>query len=209
MSGSSPSDDGSPDGRRGLVGSLLLRPVAQLDRVIAVIERVILSYAILLMFLNTIGNVIGRYIFGQSLYFSEELNQFLIVMVTFVGVGYATRRGRHIRMSAFYDQLKDKHRKILMVLIALGTGLVMFWLSWLAAQYVMSVAASAKVTPALRVPLYLTYLWVPFGLFLTGIQYMLTVVRNLTEPAVYISYEEVDAYEEIDTTTAGAGEDRS
>lgn len=124
----------------------LIHGISILDRVLAKVETFILAYGILLMFLNTIGNVIGRYVFGQSLYFSEELNQFLIVLVTFVGLGYATRRGRHIRMSAFYDQLSDRGRKILMVIIATITGVVMFWLSWISYEYVASVAASGQVT---------------------------------------------------------------
>lgn len=184
-----------------------MRAVNGIDNVIRWIETTVLAYGVLAMFLNTIGNVIGRFLFNQSLYFSEELNQFLIVLVTFVGLGYATRRGRHIRMSAFYDSLGDKARKVLMVIIALSTGIVMFWLSWIAYEYVYSVFESQKVTSALRVPLYLTYLWVPFGFFLTGIQYMLTVVRNLRDRDVWISWEQVDAYEEVDATVAGADQD--
>lgn len=197
-----------PPGGRGGKPHPVLNGISILDTVLAKVETFILAYGILLMFLNTIGNVIGRYLFGQSLYFSEELNQFLIVLVTFVGLGYATRRGRHIRMSAFYDQLSDRGRKVLMIIIAAVTGAVMFWLSWISYEYVASVATSGKVTPALRVPLYLTYLWVPFGFFLTGIQYALTVLRNLRDPAVWISWEAIDSYEEIDGTAAGSGEDR-
>ncbi|WP_404386269.1 TRAP transporter small permease [Caenispirillum salinarum] len=196
-----------PGGRDGKPHPVL-NAISILDTVLAKVETLILAYGILLMFLNTIANVIGRFVFGQSLYFSEELNQFLIVLVTFVGLGYATRRGRHIRMSAFYDQLSDRGRKILMIIIAAVTGAVMFWLSWISYQYVLSVANSGKVTSALRVPLYLTYLWVPFGFFLTGIQYALTVLRNLRDPDVWISWEAVDSYDEIDGTTAGSGEDR-
>lgn len=196
-----------PGGERGR-SHPVLNGITMLDTVLAKVETVILAYGVLAMFLNTIGNVIGRYVFGQSLYFSEELNQFLIVLVTFVGLGYATRRGRHIRMSAFYDQLSDRGRKILMIIIASATGAVMFWLSWISLEYVISVANSGKVTPALRVPLYLTYLWVPFGFFLTGIQYALTVLRNVRDPDVWISWEAVDSYEEIDGTAAGSGEDR-
>ncbi|EKV31486.1 TRAP dicarboxylate transporter, DctQ subunit [Caenispirillum salinarum AK4] len=197
-----------PPGGRDGKSHPVLNAISILDTVLAKVETFILAYGILLMFLNTIGNVIGRYLFGQSLYFSEELNQFLIVLVTFVGLGYATRRGRHIRMSAFYDQLSDRGRKILMIIIAAVTGAVMFWLSWISYEYVASVANSGKVTPALRVPLYLTYLWVPFGFFLTGIQYALTVLRNLRDPDVWISWEAVDSYDEIDGTAAGSGEDR-
>lgn len=198
---------GSPDGgdRRHPV----LKAITLLDRGLMKIETFILAYGILAMFLNTIANVVGRYVFGQSLYFSGELNQFLIILVTFVGLGYATRRGRHIRMSAFYDQLGDRGRKILMIIIAATTGAVMFWLAWVSYEYVVSVARSAKVTPALRVPLYLTYLWVPFGFFLTGIQYALTVLRNLRDSDdVWLSWETIDTYEEIDETVAGSGADR-
>jgi TRAP-type C4-dicarboxylate transport system permease small subunit len=169
-----------------------------LDRGIAQFEALVLAYGILLMALNTIANVIGRQIFGQSLYFSEELNQFLIVLVTFVGIGYAARRGRHIRMSAFYDQLADGPKKILMITICAGTALVMFIMAYYAVVYVVSVARLGKVTPALQVPVYLTYLWVPLGFVITGIQYALTIVRNLREEPVFLSYEQVDQYDETD-----------
>lgn len=186
-----------------------LAAVTLLDRILAKVESFILAYGILAMFLNTISNVFSRYILGQSLYFSEELNQFLIVLVTFVGLGYATRRGRHIRMSAFYDQLGDRARKGLMIVIAAVTGAVMFWLAWVSLQYVQSVATSSRVTPALQVPLYLTYVWVPFGFFLTGIQYALTVLRNLRDSDdVWLSWETIDTYEELDDTMAQSGADR-
>lgn len=202
------NDDKPKAPRGGVVGVVLGRAVAGLDAIIARVESVILAYGILLMFLNTFGNVIGRYVFGQSLYFTEELNQFLIVLVTFVGLGYATRRGRHIRMSAFYDTLGDLPRKVLMVIICLITAGVMLWLAWVSLGYVMSVANSGRVTPALRVPLYLTYVWVPFGFLITGIQYLLTVLRNLRDPGVWISWEQIDSYEDIGDSTAESGEDR-
>jgi C4-dicarboxylate transporter, DctQ subunit len=174
-----------------------------LDRLIARVEAVLLSCGIIVMAVNTVANVIGRQVFGQSIYFAEELNQFLIVLVTFVGLGYAARKGRHIRMSALYDQLDDRKKKALMILISVVTAAVMFLLAYYSYQYVAGVARSGRVTPALQLPLYLTYLWVPLGFVITGIQYLLTVVRNLREREVYLSYEEVDAYEEA-TEHAGA-----
>ncbi len=209
------SDHGSAQGRDGgraggqgttpgKAPGPAFRLVTALDGGLRWVETTILAYGVLAMFLNTIGNVIGRYLFGQSLYFSMELNQFLIVLVTFVGLGYATRRGRHIRMSAFYDTLGDKARKGLMIVIAVTTGAVMFWLAWISLTYVLSVANSGKVTPALRVPLYLTYLWVPLGFFLTGLQYVLTVIRNLRDRDVWISWEQIDAYEEVDASSTGS-----
>jgi TRAP-type C4-dicarboxylate transport system permease small subunit len=58
------------------------------------------------------------------------------------------------------------------------------------------VAKLGKVTPSMQIPLYLTYLWVPLGFVITGIQYILTVVKNLRSDDVYISYEQIDSYDE-------------
>lgn len=195
--------DGPPTGTGRSSG--VTRALNAVDGVIARFEAIVLAYGVLLMALNSVANVVGRFVFAQSLYFSEELNQFLIVLVTFVGLGYAARKGRHIRMSALYDQLSDRNKKILMIFISGVTCAVMLVLAWYSYKYVSRVARLDKVTPALQVPLYLTYLWVPVGFVITGIQYFLTIVRNLQSRDVYISYEQVDMYDE---DAAGEGEAR-
>lgn len=178
--------------------NLFIRSLTMLDNAIARVEGYVLAWGVILMATNSVANVVGRFVFNRSLYFSEELNRFLIVLITFVGLGYAARHGRHIRMSAIYDQLGDTGRKVLMIIIAAGTGAVMFLLAWYSYEYVQRVARLGRVTPSLQVPLYLTYIWIPIGFVITGIQYWLTVVRNLTSPGVYIAWNQVDAYEEAD-----------
>lgn len=173
-----------------------MRILAAVDNGIARFEAFVLAFGVLLMAANSIANVVGRFVFARSLYFSEELNQFLIVLVTFVGLGYAARKGRHIRMSAVYDQLSDRQRKAVMVLIAGVTAAVMFVLAYYSYVYVARVATLGKVTPSLQVPLYLTYFWVPLGFIITGIQYIMTVVKNLQSDDIYISYEQIDTYDE-------------
>lgn len=177
--------------------NVILRWLNRIDHGIATVESYVLAWGVILMATNSVANVVGRFVFGHSLYFTNELNEFLIVLITFVGLGYAARKGRHIRMSAIYDQLPDIGKKILMILIAAVTGAVMFVLAWYSYEYVSRVARLGRVTPALQMPLYITYLWIPLGFVITGIQYWLTVLRNLTAPDVYISWEQVDVYEEV------------
>jgi len=177
---------------------------AGLDRFFRKFEIFVLTWGVILMAANTIANVFGRYVFSQSLYFSEELNQFLIIIITFIGLGFATREGRHIRMSAIYDMLSPRKQKILMILIAALTAVVMFILAWYALEYVQKVASRGRITPALQLPLYLTYVWVVIGLTLTSFQYLLTTLRNLNfaEEEIYVSYLEVDSYEDPETAAA-------
>lgn len=195
-------------GREGSTGRQhgALRALNFVDGMIATFEVWVLAYGVLLMALNSIANVFGRFVLSQSIYFSEELNQFLIVLITFVGLGYAARKGRHIRMSAIYDQLSDRNKKILMIIIAAITAAVMFVLAYYSYKYVVRLHRLGKVTPALQVPIYLTYLWVPIGFVITGIQYLLTIVANLRHADVYISFEQVDLYEETELAESEPGD---
>ncbi len=187
---------GDPRGRPAKQFSGVLRPLAWVDEAIARFEAVMLAIGVLVMAVISVANVIGRFAFGESLFFAEELNQFIIVLITFVGIGYAARKGRHIRMSAIYDSLPDVWRKVLMVLIALVTAAAMFVLAYYAYLYVAKVAATGRIAPSLRVPVYITFLWVPVGFAITGIQYLLTAVVNLLRRDVHLSVAVVDSFDD-------------
>lgn len=176
--------------------SALPGPLGYLDRWLGRAEAFILGAGVLLMALNTVANVVGRFVFQHSFFFTEEVNRILIVMITFAGIGYAARHGRHIRMSALFDVLPAGGRRWLMMLIALVTSLVMFALAFFSIRYIGSVASSGRVLSSLQVPVWWIFLWVPVGLSVTGVQYLLTALKNLlSSDAVYLSTEVRDGYD--------------
>lgn len=172
------------------------RIVTQIGRVIQRIEEVLLSSSVLMIATLTILNVVCRSVFGFSLAFTAEVSQFCIITVCFVGLSYAASKGRHIRMTAVYDQLSLRMRKLFMVVITASTAAIMFALSWYAARYVVAVFQLGGVYPALRVPCYVVYAIAPVGIFLTGVQYALAAARNLVSADVYLSFETRDEYEQ-------------
>lgn len=180
--------------RSGLPGAL-----GMIDTAISKIEAVILAMGVLLMALNTVINVVARFVFGNSIMFSGELNRILIIMITFAGIGYAARHGRHIRMSAIYDALPVGGRKVLMIGISLFTSLVMFFLLYYSIVYIADLYSKGRVLPALGLPVWIIYLWVPMGFLITGIQYLLTAVKNVTSHDVYLSTGVVDGYKDTET----------
>lgn len=178
--------------RSGLTGI-----IDGIDRGIAALERMIMATGVILMAVNTIANVISRFVFNHSIIFAEELNSIFILLVTFAGIGYAARHGRHIRMSAISDALPERARKILMVVVTAVTAVMLLILAWYAVQYIVNMYAKGRVYPALGFPVYLSYLWVPIGLFVAGVQYALTFIKNLQEREIYLSTDlrEADAQE--------------
>lgn len=180
--------------RSGLPGIL-----GTIDTLISKIEAVILALGVLLMALNTIANVVGRFVFGSSIFFSGEINRILIIMITFAGIGYAARHGRHIRMSAVYDALPVGGRRVLMITISLFTALIMFFLLYYSIIYILDLYDKGRVLPALSIPIWIIYVWVPMGFLITGIQYLLTAIKNMTSRDVYLSTGVLDGYKDTET----------
>jgi len=170
--------------------------VLQISKQIQTLEEWLLSASVLGIALLAICNVVARSVFDHSLAFAEELSQFLIIIVCFVGLSYAASKGRHIRMTALYDQLSPRWRKVFMVAIAASTSALLFALGCYACRYVHTVYQLGSIYPVLRVPSWIVYLAAPVGLFLASIQYALAVVKNLTARDVYLSFERKDEYEE-------------
>lgn len=170
-----------------------------IDSLISRIESFALAAGVLLMAANTVANVVGRFVFQHSIFFSGELNRIIIILITFAGVSYAARHGRHIRMSAIYDHLPFMGRKILMVIIAAITAVAMFALCYFSVRYIGKVQTSGRVLPSLQIPIWWIFVWVPAGFFLTGVQYALTAIKNVIEKDVYLSTNVLEGYEETET----------
>ncbi|MBB3230508.1 TRAP transporter small permease [Halomonas stenophila] len=187
-------EDSEKHYRSGLPGFL-----GTIDTFISKVEAVILAMGVLLMATNTIANVIGRFVFGSSIFFSGEINRILIIMITFAGIGYAARHGRHIRMSAIYDALPVGGRRALMIVISLFTSLVMFFLLYYSIIYILDLYGRGRILPALGFPIFIIYVWVPLGFLITGIQYLLTAIKNMTSHDVYLSTTVVDGYKDTET----------
>ena len=189
-----PASDGDIDDSRyvsGLPGFL-----GVIDVAIARIEAVLLAAGVLLMALNTVANVVGCFVLGQSIFFSGELNQALIILITFAGISYAARHGRHIRMSAIFDAMTPALRKPLMVLIAVVTAAAMFLLTWYAVEYVLAQASRGRLLPALQIPIWWIIVWVPLGFFLTGVQYTLTAIKNVLDKDIWLSTSTMEGYDD-------------
>ncbi|WP_372802143.1 TRAP transporter small permease [Paracoccus seriniphilus] len=167
-----------------------------IDVAIARIEAVLLATGVLLMAVNTSANVLGRYVFGQSIFFSEELNQALIILITFAGISYAARHGRHIRMSAFFDAMPFRMRKRMMILIAAVTSAAMLLLAWYSLDYVLAQASRGRLLPALQIPQWWIIVWAPLGFFLTGVQYALTTIKNIIDKDIWLSTSTLEGYDD-------------
>ncbi len=163
--------------------------------VINSIEVSILIFCVAALAVLLIANVFARTFF-QSIYFAEEISRFLVMLTTFTGVSYGVRRARHIRMGAFLDAMPLKMEKTFIIIICLVSALVMGMMAWFSYEYLMNAMSRSHVTSALRVPKWSFYVIIPIGFGLACIQYIRTILKNLTEKDVWQSPEQQSEYED-------------
>ncbi|MBC7163765.1 MAG: TRAP transporter small permease [Roseovarius sp.] len=178
----------------GVYRSTLPGPLGWIDNAIAQAEAVLLAAGVLLLAANTVANVVGRFVFASSIQATEEVNRVLIILITFAGISYAARHGRHIRMTALFDMAPAHLRKILMIFIALVTAAFMFGLTWYSWGYLQTTMGRGRLLPSLQVQVWWTVIWVPVGFFMTGLQYLLTAIKNVLEHDIYLSTNVLEGY---------------
>jgi len=173
--------------------------LSQINKIIGAIINAFEVWSLMLcmLLLTTllIVNVIAREFF-VSIYYAEEVAEFLLIFVTFVGVSYGVRKARHIRMGAFFDMMNPRLEKVFIIIIAAVSAVVMFIMAFTAYDYVMVAMQRGHETGALRLPYWTFYAIIPVGFFLAGIQYIRTILKNLTEKDTWMSPEQQSEYEE-------------
>lgn len=171
--------------------SKLLRKI---NILIEKIEVVFMNIVIFLLALLLIVNVVARAT-GGSFYFIDEIVMFLIIWITFVGMSYATRKGKHIMMSAIFDICSLKVKKILIFMNSTISAVLMFYLAYISAKYVYIIYYWQQVTPVMRMSYWVVILIVPLGFFLSGVHYLRTITKNIQiKEEIWISPEQKREY---------------
>lgn len=157
----------------------LIRLLRGIDHVWEKIEQAILSLTVIAMSLMLIGNALSRSFFNKSWAFTDEVGKTGVVVLTFIGIGYAARKSMHIEMSGFYDMLSKRWQRFLSMIIQFGSALVLGFLTYLSFQYIHHLYTLGQVTTILRFPLYITMSVIPIGFLLGVIRYIVDFVKTI------------------------------
>lgn len=181
-------------GDLGFVGTLR-RFNSTLGRVVDGVEHFLLIACVAGLALLLVANVVARTFF-QSLYFAEEISQILVIVISFVGISYAARKARHIRMGAILEAMPKRVEKVLIIFISLISAVVLALMAWYSVKYFQNAYRMGQTTAALRMPKWWIYAIIPVGFSLASLQYVRTIIKNFIEADVWQSPDQRSEYEE-------------
>jgi TRAP-type C4-dicarboxylate transport system permease small subunit len=136
-------------------------PIARFDRAFKRINAAVIVAMMAAMVALVFANVVGRYVFNRSFIWAEELSQYLMVWVTFLGAGLALRYGRHVAMDMLQSALPGPLTRALR--LCLGLVMVAFLVAVTVLGFQLVVFAWPQETPAMNISAGIPYLAVPVG----------------------------------------------
>lgn len=126
--------------------------------------------------------VVMRYVFDNSLSWSEELARYLFVWQIWIGVSYAARNRSHLRITVLRDLLGPTGKKVLELLVTviwIGFGV---FIAIKGIELVMRVAKFNQLSSALQMPMMYVHLAVPVGCGLMVIRLIENTVKDFKCP---------------------------
>jgi len=146
-------------------------------------ENGALMISLAIMVIVIFSQVVMRYVFNNSLSWSEELARYLFIWFSWIGVSAGYKDGEHLRVELLATNLKRrglvKANEVLTIIVSLiwlATTLIVAYYGF---EVVMAQMDLKVVTPAIKLPVWIGYMSVTFCSAVVGIRIIGTIVESL------------------------------
>lgn len=140
-------------------------------------EETILCILLVLMTIILGIQIIARYVFGNSLAWSEELVRYLFVWSTFLGIPYCIRRKSSIKVDQFRALMPDSVQKILLFLDKIIIFVLFLILAIFSFNVVKNTYISGQTSAAMGIPMWL----VQVSVFIGAVLSMIRIIQNFMD----------------------------
>jgi TRAP-type C4-dicarboxylate transport system permease small subunit len=142
-------------------------PERRFERHLVAANRAIIFIMMAVMATLVFVNVVARYVFNFSIIWAEEVSQYLMIWIAYLGAGLALREGRHVALEMLHDRLPLALSRG--VRMAIGGVLLVFLGSVTVLGFQFAVFVWNQETPVLNISLGIPSLAIPIGTLLFAI----------------------------------------
>ena len=134
------------------------------------LEEYMVITLLTLMVILIFSQVVMRYVFQNSLAWSEELSRYLFVWLVWIGASYAAKESRHLKIEAFINLFSGKTKQKIRFLALIIFFAFSVYFAWQGSILIIKLFIAGGVSPAMRIPMYYAYASVPVGSGLMAIR---------------------------------------
>lgn len=153
----------------------------KLDAVLDSLEKWMIFIFMFVMFALIVMQVLFRHFLKIPLPWAEEMARYCMIWATFIGIGAGVKAKAHVGVEGLVNLFPEKPRRAVNAAAAVIAVILYAVLFVLAAYLTMSIAGTGQTSPAMRCPMWLAYLALPVGLFMSvirGLQITAGLIRE-------------------------------
>lgn len=152
----------------------------KLDKILDYIEYIICGVCLCIMTLLTFANVVSCHLVIGSLSFSEEITNYLFVLVSLMGASIAAKRGSHLGFTLISDHVGKKGARIFGIIAMLFAAIFSAIICYYGVFMVMKQMGNGQVTAATQLPEWIFGSFVPVGALFITIRFAQNLVKLIT-----------------------------
>jgi len=126
------------------------------------------------------ANVIGRYLFGQALFWAEETTVFLVIWGVFVGMAAIAYNGDHLNMDLFSNAIRGRWRIALNAAVTIALLACCLFMAVQSFQVVALFARAGQVSVAAGIPKAIPHAALAVGFVLTALAVLVRIRSYVT-----------------------------
>lgn len=141
-------------------------------------EKIIISLFMITMSIFIFVQVISRYVFGDSVTWTEEASRYLFIWLIFLTIGIGFKENKHISIDIILDlcpPIVQKVMKQVVYLLVFSLSVFFVYEGYILVQQMM---IFGQTSANMQIPMWFVYLALPVGFLLTTIR-LLQVSINL------------------------------
>jgi len=159
------------------VKNIILHRISRFDENLAKGEAAVLIAIVSVMTVVVFLQVLYRYVFAQSLQWSEELARYLFVWLSIFGAALALQKKGHFGLDLFYKMLSTRWQRFIKFPVYLLMGIVIFVILFHGTILVQKTVL--QESPAMGISMAWAYASLPVGGALMAIH---LIALSLKEP---------------------------
>jgi TRAP-type transport system small permease protein len=153
-------------------------PESRFERYFLAANRAVIFLMMAVMTTLVFGNVVARYAFNFSIIWAEEVSQYLMIWIAYLGAGLALREGRHVALEMLHDRLPVALGRKVRIVVG---GLLLAFLGVVTVLgFQFAVFVWNQETPVLNISLGIPSLAIPIGTLLFA-AHLVLMFRNYAD----------------------------
>lgn len=142
-------------------------------------EEIIMVVMLVIMVILVFLQVIMRYVFNNSLTWTEELARYMFIWVSWLGISIGTQRNEHITIDVVVDRFKGKGYIAIMTIADLCTIAILFALAYFGVVLTMQIFDFHTVSTVLKIPMWIIYVCLPISCTLMMIRVIVKMIERI------------------------------